>query len=82
MEKFAVGVAVGAICGALLVANNYKMRMLVKKSQAEIADKLDKMIDEKIEEVEIQTQKIKDEIVEKKDEIVEKAKGKKPAKNG
>ena len=82
MEKFAVGVAVGAICGALLVANNYKMRMLVKKSQAEIADKLDKMIDEKIEEVAYQTRKIKDEIVEKKDEIVEKAKGKKPAKNG
>ena len=61
MEKFAVGVVLGTLCGALLVANNYKMRTLVKKGQAELAEKLDKLMDEKIEEVEEQTEKIKEE---------------------
>ena len=51
MEKFAVGVIVGMLGGALLVANNYKMRTLVKKGQAEIGAKLDKLMDEKIDEL-------------------------------
>jgi uncharacterized membrane protein len=80
MEKFAVGVVLGTLCGALLVTNNYKMRTLVKKGQAEIAEKLDKLMDEKIEEVEEQTEKIKEEVQEKKDELVEKVKNKKSSK--
>ena len=35
MEKiFCLGVMLGAVGGALLVANSYKARSLVKKSQA------------------------------------------------
>ena len=49
MEKFAAGLMVGALAGALVVANSYKMRVLVKKSQDEMKTKLDEMIDEKIE---------------------------------
>lgn len=48
MEKFAIGVLLGGIGGALLTANNYKMRTLVKKSQAEIQSKLDQMLDDKL----------------------------------
>ena len=49
MEKFAIGLALGALGGALLTANNYKMRTLVKKTQQEAQNKLDKMIDEKLD---------------------------------
>ncbi len=48
MEKFAVGLIVGGIAGALLVTNNYKMRALVRKGQAEVQEKLDAMLDEKL----------------------------------
>lgn len=48
MEKFAVGLIVGGIAGALLVTNNYKMRALVRKGQAEVQEKLDVMLDEKL----------------------------------
>ena len=34
--------------GALLVANNYKARSLVKKSQQEVMDKVDSVLDEKL----------------------------------
>ena len=80
MEKFAVGVVLGTLCGALLVANNYKMRTLVKKGQTEIAEKLDKLMDEKMEEIDEKTEEIKEEVKEKKDEIMEKVKGKKSSK--
>ena len=49
MEKFILGVVVGGVAGALLTANNYKMRTLVKKSQEEVQAKLDKLMDEKIQ---------------------------------
>ena len=40
MEKiFCLGVMIGAVGGALLIANSYKMRSLVKKSQAEFIEK-------------------------------------------
>lgn len=52
MEKFAIGMLVGALGGALLTANNYKMRMLVKKGQEEVQAKLDKLMDEKLQELE------------------------------
>ena len=49
MEKFITGAALGMLAGALLTANNYKMRTLVRKGQEEVAAKLDQMLDEKIE---------------------------------
>lgn len=49
MEKlFCLGVAIGMVGGALLVANSYKARSLVKKSQAEILQKVDEMMDERL----------------------------------
>lgn len=49
MEKmFCLGIMLGAVGGALLVANSYKMRSLVKKSQAEFVDKVNEMMDEKL----------------------------------
>ena len=52
MEKFTLGVVLGAMGGALLVANSYKARVLVKKGQDEIKQKLDDMIDAKLEKME------------------------------
>ena len=41
MEKmFCLGLMFGAIGGALLVANSYKARSLVKKSQYEVMEKV------------------------------------------
>ena len=54
MEKFIIGIAVGGLCGALLVANNYKMRALVKKGHEEVQKKLDDMLDEKLDDMEQQ----------------------------
>ncbi len=53
MEKlFCLGVALGMVGGALLVANSYKARSLVKKSQAEIMQKVDEMMDERLKMME------------------------------
>lgn len=52
MEKFTMGLLLGAVGGALLVTNSYKMRVLVKKGQDEVIDKIDKIVDEKIKEME------------------------------
>ena len=50
MEKmFCLGIMLGALGGALLVANSYKMRSFVKKSQADFVEKVNEMIDEKLE---------------------------------
>ena len=47
MEKlFCLGLALGAVGGALIVANSYKARSLVKKSQAEIMQKVDEKMDQ------------------------------------
>ena len=72
MEKFVVGVLLGGIAGALLTANNYKMRTLVKKSQEEVQAKLDQFMDEKIEDLEKGTEKVKESIKEKTEEIMDK----------
>lgn len=49
MEKmFCLGLMLGAVGGALIVANSYKMRSFVKKSQAELVEKVNGMIDEKL----------------------------------
>ncbi len=51
MEKlFCLGVALGMVGGALLVANSYKMRCLVKKSQSEMMQKFDEMMDERLKD--------------------------------
>ncbi len=49
MEKmFCIGLMLGAVGGALIVANSYKMRSFVKKSQSEFVDKVNDMLDEKL----------------------------------
>ena len=49
MEKmFCLGLLLGAVGGALIVANNYKARSLVKKSQAEVMEKVNEMMDERL----------------------------------
>ena len=49
MEKmFCLGIVLGMVGGALIVANSYKARALVKKSQAEILEKMDEMMDERL----------------------------------
>ncbi|MGN1061100.1 MAG: hypothetical protein ACI4QN_05140 [Candidatus Coproplasma sp.] len=49
MEKFILGLAVGMAGGALLVANNCKLRNLVKKNQEDIMKKCETYIDSKLE---------------------------------
>ena len=52
MEKmFCLGLLLGAMGGALIVANSYKARSLVKKSQAELMEKVDEMMDERLKEM-------------------------------
>ncbi|MCM1225063.1 MAG: hypothetical protein NC548_62490 [Lachnospiraceae bacterium] len=49
MEKmFCLGLMLGAVGGALLTANSYKARCLVKKSQAELTQKVNELMDEKL----------------------------------
>ena len=62
----------GGIGGALLAANNYKMRTLIKKGQEEMQTKLDKLMDEKIEQMEEGVENLK----EKAEETVENVKSK------
>ncbi len=53
MEKmFCLGLLLGAMGGALVVANSYKARSLVKKSQAELMEKVDEMMDERLRQME------------------------------
>jgi len=50
MEKmFCIGLLVGMVGGALIVSNSYKARSIVKKSQAEFMQKMDEVMDEKLE---------------------------------
>ena len=52
MEKFIFGLAVGMAGGALLVANNCKLRNLVKKNQEDLMQKAENYIDEKLQALE------------------------------
>ena len=53
MEKmFCLGLLLGGMGGALVVANSYKARSLVKKSQAELMEKVDEMMDERLRQME------------------------------
>ena len=79
MEKFIIGVALGGLAGALLTANTYKMRTLVRKGQEEVSAKFDKIMDEKIEALEKGAKKVKKEVEEKAEEIEQKVKSKQSA---
>ena len=51
MEKiFCLGLMFGAVGGALLVANSYKARSLVKKSQADVMQKVSDMMGERLQQ--------------------------------
>lgn len=50
MEKFILGAALGMVGGALIVANNCKVRALVKKNGDELLQKAEQYIDKKLEE--------------------------------
>ena len=69
MEKFAIGMLFGGMIGAVLCANNYKMRTLVKKGQEEVQIKLDQIMDEKINAMEKATEKLETEAEEKAEEM-------------
>ncbi len=79
MEKLIVGIVIGGLAGALLTANNYKMRTLVKKGQEEVKAKLDELMDDKIEKMENKAEEIKEAAEEKVEELTDK-KGKKATK--
>ena len=50
MEKmFCLGLVMGALGGALIVANSCKMRSLVKKSQEDFLDKVNEAVDDRLE---------------------------------
>jgi ElaB/YqjD/DUF883 family membrane-anchored ribosome-binding protein len=79
MEKFAIGLVIGGLGGAILAANNYKMRTLIKKGQEEVQLKLDKLMDDKIEEMSDAVDEMKekaektvDNVKEQADEVKEK----------
>ena len=69
MEKFAIGLVIGGLGGALLVANNYKMRTLIKKGQAEVQAKLNQLMDEKMEEIDDAVEGMKAKAKETADEV-------------
>lgn len=52
MEKFILGAVVGMAAGALIVANNCKLRNLVKKNQEDLMEKAENYIDTKLEQLE------------------------------
>lgn len=52
MEKFFLGLAVGMVGGAVIVANSCKVRNLVKKNQEDIMAKAEEYIDEKLQDLE------------------------------
>ena len=52
MEKFILGAMLGMAGGALMVANNCKLRNLVKKNQDDLLSKAEQYIDSKLEKME------------------------------
>lgn len=51
MEKFILGAVLGMAGGALIVANNCKLRNLVKKNQEDLMQKAEQYIDSKLEKL-------------------------------
>ena len=66
MEKFTIGLAVGALLGAAVVANSQKTRRLFIKSQEDIKSKIDDIIDEKMEDLDDDQEDEEDEPVQRK----------------
>ncbi|MDE6104633.1 MAG: hypothetical protein K2O41_06635 [Clostridia bacterium] len=58
MEKFILGVAIGMAGGALMVANNCKLRNLVKKNQDDLMKKAEQYIDNKLDQLEKKTEEV------------------------
>lgn len=58
MEKFILGAIVGMAGGALIVANNCKLRNLVKKNQDDLMKKAEQYIDEKLDQLEKKTEEV------------------------
>ena len=58
MEKFILGAIVGMAGGALIVANNCKLRNLVKKNQEDLMKKAEQYIDGKLDQLEKKTEKV------------------------
>ena len=52
VEKFILGAVLGMAGGALIVANNCKLRNLVKKNQDDLLQKAEQYIDSKLEKLE------------------------------
>ena len=73
MEKFALGLIIGGIGGAVLTANNYKMRTLVRKTQEEMQAKLNMMLDERIRDMESDAAELVVEGAEKAQKAAQKA---------
>ena len=59
MEKLAIGMLLGGVIGALAVTNSRKVHALVKKGQDEVLTRIDDIVDEKLGEMEKQTNKEK-----------------------
>lgn len=53
---FCLGLMMGMVGGALIVANSYKARTLVKKSQSEVMEKVNEMMDEKLQSMSQKTE--------------------------
>ena len=49
-KSFCIGLMLGAVGGALILANSQKAMQMVKKSQDEIKQKVTDFVDDKIEE--------------------------------
>ena len=81
MEKFAIGLLVGGIGGAILTANNYRMRTLIRKGQEEVKTKLDHLMDEKIEMMEEGVDELKENAEEKMEALTKRKTSKKSAKS-
>lgn len=62
MEKFILGAALGMAGGALLVANNCKLRNLVKKNQDDLLQKAEQYIDSKLEKMEKKVEDITEDL--------------------
>ena len=66
MEKFTIGLAVGAIIGMAIIANSQKTRRLFVQGQDELKSKIDELLDEKLEELNSETDGEDDEPIARK----------------
>lgn len=51
MEKFFLGLALGMAGGAVIVANNCKLRQAIKRSQEDLMQKAEDYIDQKMQDM-------------------------------